>query len=382
MNKPYLFCFLAIFSTALCINNGVGITPPMGFNTWNHFACDIDENLAISTMDKMISLGLSDVGYEYFNLDDCWMASERNAKGELVSDSKRFPSGLKYLSDYAHKNGLKFGAYECMGTETCQGYPGSYGHYAQDAQTFADWGLDYIKMDWCHTSDPELNPRLVYAELRDALNKTGRQIFFSICEWGEDSPYLWGKKTGNSWRTFLDIQCSWVSVEVCVDRLMEISKYAGEGGWNDPDMLEIGNGCLSHDEEVSHFALWSITAAPLIIGCDLNSIPDSSLEILKNTEMIAVNQDKGSVPGDCIYDLYPKQIWTRKLSDGSVAVVILNKNIFSLDFEITWEQIGLSCKTVSKLRDLVEHTTHTNVANGWTENGLKSHAVKMFRAYC
>ncbi|KAJ3452511.1 alpha-galactosidase/alpha-n-acetylgalactosaminidase [Anaeramoeba flamelloides] len=382
MNKLFLFCFLAIFSTALCINNGVAVTPPMAFNTWNHFGCNIDEDLAISTMNKMISLGLSDVGYKYFNLDDCWMAKERTTNGDLTSDPTRFSKGIKYLADYAHTKGLKFGAYECMGTKTCQGYPGSFNHYSQDAQTFADWGLDYIKMDWCYTKQNNLDPRVVYPIFRDALNKTGREIVFSICEWGVDSPYLWGKQTGNSWRTSGDISCKWDRMQYCIEQVIGRSKYAGEGGWNDPDMLEIGNGCLTYNEETSHFALWAIAAAPLLIGCDLNSIPESSLEILKNTEIIAVNQDIGSVPGDCIYKKDEKQIWTRKLSDGSVAVVMWNTNIESQDLEVTWEQIGLSCQTATKVRDLVEHTTYNNVDNGWKEISLDSHSVKMFRVYC
>lgn len=284
---------LAFAGCALALDNGLALTPQMGWNSWNHFGCSINEQLIHDTADTMAALNLPAFGYKYLNLDDCW-AGSRDANGKVQPDPAAFPSGMKALGDYIHSKGLLYGVYSDCGDVTCQGRPGSYGYNTQDAQSYASWTVDYLKFDNCNDTS---EPTLLYPIMRDALNATGRSILFSMCEWGVQDPATWAPVVGNSWRTTGDIRDGWDSVLSNLDQNNRWADFAAPGGWNDPDMLEIGNGGLSQDEEVAHFSLWCLVKSPLLIGCDLTHISPASLATLTNTEAIAVSQDALGVQG-------------------------------------------------------------------------------------
>jgi alpha-galactosidase len=267
---------------------------PLGWNSWNKFGCNIDEKLIRSTIDNLISSGLAAAGYTYVNLDDCWQAS-RAADGTIVPDPKTFPNGIKPLVDYAHSKGLLFGLYSDAGYKTCAGRPGSLGYEKIDARTYAQWQVDYLKYDNCYTDSTK--PEVRYPPMRDALNATGRPIFFSMCEWGVDDPATWAAAVGNSWRTTGDIIDNWHSAMSILDQNNRWAAYAGPGGWNDPDMLEVGNGGMTTAEYRSHFGLWALMKAPLLVGCDVTKMSDDVRAILTNPEVIAVNQDPLGVQG-------------------------------------------------------------------------------------
>jgi len=281
--------FLLTLPVVFALNNGLGITPQMGWNSWNHYGCNINENLIKSTADSLVSTGLAKAGYVYLNLDDCWEASARNSSGQLWGNPNNFPSGMKSLGDYIHSKGLKYGIYSDAGYKTCAGNPASLGYETVDANTFASWGVDYLKYDNCNTDGTP--PEKRYPPMRDALNASGRPIFFSMCEWGVDNPATWAGPVGNSWRTTGDISDSWSSMISKVDINAPLYPYAGPGAWNDPDMLEVGNGGMTTAEYTTHFSLWAIMKAPLLVGCNVQNMSSATLNILTNTEVIAINQD-------------------------------------------------------------------------------------------
>ena len=270
------------------LDNRVARTPPMGWNSWNHFHCDVSEQLIEQEADAIASSGMRDAGYKYVVIDDCWQTA-RDAHGVVVADSTRFPHGIKAVADYVHGKGLKFGIYTDAGTKTCQGRPGTLGHEVQDARTYASWGVDYVKEDWCNAA--HLNAPVQYAKFRDALARTGRPIVFSICEWGSNQPWDWAPRVGNLWRTTDDIDDNWPSMLANLDQNGQHATAARPGAWNDPDMLEVGNGGMTNDEYRAHFSLWAIMAAPLIAGHDVRTMSDSTKAILLNREVIAVDQD-------------------------------------------------------------------------------------------
>ena len=281
---------LLISTPSKALNNGLGLTPPMGWNTWNKYACNINEDIIRSNADKIVELGLSKLGYTYVNVDDCWNQVERHPETHKVQvDTQKFPSGMKALGDYLHSKGLNFGIYNSAGIMTCEGRAGSLGHEAIDVEDFVEWGVDFFKYDNCFNEGIHSTER--YTAMRDALLQASRPIFYSICNWGVDDVWKWGNVTGNSWRTTGDIFNSWSSVKYNFEINQIYAEAAGPGGWNDPDMLEVGNGGLTHAEERSHFALWSIAKAPLILGCDLNTISKESLEIITSEHLIKLNQD-------------------------------------------------------------------------------------------
>jgi alpha-galactosidase len=270
------------------LNNGLGKTPQMGWNSWNKFGCNINEKLIMDTIDTLYESGLIDVGYNYINLDDCWQIS-RDENGVIVPDPERFPNGIKPLVEYAHSKGLKFGLYSDAGTNTCAGRPGSLGYEEIDAQTYSDWGVDYIKYDNCYNEGISSKER--YPKMRDALKKVEHPIFYSMCNWGEEDVATWASDVGNSWRTTGDIIDHWKSMIKIIEDNDKWYKYAGQGGWNDPDMLEVGNGGMTLEEYKTHFSLWAISKAPLLIGCDINTMTKEIYDILTNKEVIAINQD-------------------------------------------------------------------------------------------
>jgi alpha-galactosidase len=298
-------------------------TPPMGWNSWNKYGCNVSENLLMGMADAMVSSGMKDAGYEYVVIDDCWQVS-RDENGEIVVDKERFPHGMKYLADYIHSKGLKFGIYSCAGTLTCQKRPGALGHEYQDARTYARWGVDYLKEDWCNTSSQDAISS--YTNMRDALYAAGRPIVLSICEWGKNKPWEWAEKVGHLWRTTGDISDSWNSMINIFSLQKDLARYAGPGHWNDPDMLEVGNGRMTIEEYKTHFSLWCMLAAPLMAGNDLQNMSNEHKNILINKEIIALDQDSLGRQATCFRDNGDYQIWVKQLKGNEKAVCLLNKS--------------------------------------------------------
>jgi alpha-galactosidase len=265
---------IAAAPPAAALNNGLALTPQMGFNDWNAYGCNVSESLIKSTADKLVSSGLTADGYDYVNIDDCWLQKSRDSSGNLQPDFTKFPDGISGTAAYVHSKGLKLGIYEDAGTATCAGYPGSLGHETADAKQFAAWGVDYLKYDNCNNTGVAAQTR--YTAMRDALAATGRPILFSLCSWGQESVWTWGAGVGNSWRTTGDISASYSRMLSIFHSNVVLAPYAGPGHWNDPDMLEIGNG-MSTTEDQSEFSLWAEMAAPLISGTNLVSASSTTL---------------------------------------------------------------------------------------------------------
>ncbi len=338
----------------------LALTPPMGWNSWNKFACNVSEQLIRETADAMVKSGMKDAGYQYVNIDDCWQVS-RDKEGNIVPDPQRFPSGMKALGDYIHSLGLKFGIYSDAGTHTCDGRPGARGYEFQDARQYAAWGVDYLKLDWCSTSTQD-GPSS-YVLMRQALDATGRPIVLSICEWGTNKPWLWGEKVGgNLWRTTDDIADRFQNGNKkgggmlnVLDLQVGLESYAGPGHWNDPDMLEVGNGGMTNTEYRSHFSLWAVLAAPLIAGNDLRNMTPEIHDILTNKEVIAVNQDPLGREARRIAKDGDLEIWARPLKDGSRAVVLFNRGATTQEISVDWEQLGYPEHLSAAVRDLWQH---------------------------
>jgi alpha-galactosidase len=370
-------------SSAHALENGLARTPPMGWNSWNKYACNISEELIKRQADAMVSSGLRDAGYQYINIDDCWQVS-RDSNGNIVADPVRFPSGIAALADYVHSKGLKLGIYTDIGTATCQGRPGSHGYEVKDARQYAAWGVDYVKVDWCYT--PGYDAPSSYAVMRDALLNAGRPIVFSICNWGEQSPWNWGPSTGNLWRTTGDIQDSWNSFTGILDSNAGHAASAGPGGWNDPDMLIVGlygsNGVggtgMTDTEYQAHFSLWSLMAAPLIMGNDLTNMNTATRNILMNPEVIAVDQDPLGVQGSKVVDNGGLQVWSKKLSGtGTRAVVLFNRTATPASITAHWSDLGLAPGSAS-VRDLWARADRGSFSNSYTTS-VAPHGVVMLK---
>ncbi|GAC1489760.1 MAG: hypothetical protein NVS1B5_14280 [Gemmatimonadaceae bacterium] len=335
------------------LDNGLALTPPMGWNSWNHFGCNVSDSLIRQTADAMAASGMRDAGYRYLVIDDCWQVS-RDRLGTIVADSVRFPHGIKALADYVHSRGLKFGIYTDAGTKTCQGRPGSYGYEDQDALTYAAWGVDYVKEDWCNASG--LDAPTQYAKFRDALAKAGRPIVFSICEWGSNHPWDWAPRAGNLWRTTDDIEDRWTSMLANLDQSGQHSTVEKPGAWNDPDMLEIGNGGMTDDEYRAHLSLWAIVAAPLIAGNDVRAMSPATKAILLNPEVLAVDQDSLGKQGIIVWEPVPElQVWAKPLRDGSKAVALLNRSFKADTITAYFSRAGIRTDS-AKVRDLWSHS--------------------------
>jgi alpha-galactosidase len=346
MRKYFLlfsFLWLVFFNPKAQIRDSLALTPPMGWNSWNKFGCNVDEDMLKEMAEAMVKSGMRDAGYVYLVIDDCWQV-ERDSLGNIQPDPDRFPSGMKALGDYIHSLGLKFGIYSCAGSKTCQGRPGSRGYQFQDARTYASWGVDYLKYDWCYSEGQDA--KAAYKTMNDALNACGRPIVFSICEWGESKPWKWCEGIGNLWRTTADIrdcyQCKfdWGGVGVLdiIDLQAELYSYAGPGHWNDPDMLEIGNGGMTFDEYKTHFSMWAMLAAPLMAGNDLRSMDKQTREILTNQDVIAVNQDKKGEQARRFMDMGDHEIWAKPLANGQVAVCFINRSQQDWNLNYDWQK--------------------------------------------
>jgi alpha-galactosidase len=323
----------------------------MGWNSWNRFGVKIDETLVLETAEAMVASGMRDAGYRYVVIDDGWMAPERDRHGDFVADPDKFPSGIKALADRVHALGLRFGIYTDAGTKTCQDLPASLGYEFRDAQRFAEWGVDYVKVDWCHTEG--MGPRSLYAKWAMALHAAGRPIVLSICEWGRARPWEWAGEIGHLWRTCWDIQPDWSSILTVLDRQAELHPFAGPDHWNDPDMLEVGNGSLTAGESRAHFALWSMLAAPLMAGNDLRAMTDEVREILTAPDIVAVDQDTRGRQGRRIRRDGDIDVWTRPLAhDGASVIAVLNRGTDAREMRIAFEEIGVAPRTDVRIRDL------------------------------
>ena len=348
---------------------GLADTPQMGWNSWNKFMMDINEELIMATADAMVELGLVDAGYVYLNLDDGWHG-ERDELGFVTANPEKFPHGIKALADYVHSKGMKLGIYSDAGSFTCGGCTGSLGHEYQDAITYASWGVDYLKYDWCATNN--VNAKGAYTLMRNALRKAGRPILFSMCEWGTSKPWEWAAEVGHSWRTTGDIGPAFLpspiilneqgrpkwrpqSIIQIIDKNEPLRKYAGPGHWNDPDMLEVGNSLtvdgvffdMTDSEDRAHFTIWCMMAAPLILGCDLTTVTPEALEIMKNKDIIAIDQDPLGVQGlRLIYD-NDLQYWFKPLVNGEWAFCVMNIGDDTANLSLDWSQLEVDDTEVS-----------------------------------
>ncbi len=371
-------------------------TPPMGWNSWNNFGCNVDEKLIRETADSIVSSGMKDAGYKYVVIDDCWHG-ERDANGFIQPNKEHFPSGMKALGDYIHSKGLKFGIYSDVGAKTCAGRPGSRGYEYQDALVYASWGVDYLKYDWCNSEG--LNPVGAYTTMRDALYKTGRPIVFSICEWGDNKPWEWAKPIGHLWRTTGDIvdcwDCeqnhgtwsSWGIMRI-LDKQKGLRIHAKPGQWNDPDMMEVGNSGLTVSESRAHFSMWAMLAAPLIAGNDVRNMTKETREILTNKEVIAVDQDALGIQGFPAISEDGLEVWAKPLSNDEWAICFLNRSDRTKTINFDWKNHFIkddfaqrqfdAKKMTYKIRDL-----WTKKNSGDTNSVLKtqvaSHDVVMLR---
>jgi alpha-galactosidase len=347
------FAMLAFLSLAIGAQGraqapSIAATPPMGWNSWNHFADKIDDATVRAQADAMVSSGMRDAGYVYINIDDTWQG-ERDAQGVIHANSK-FPD-MKALADYVHAKGLKLGIYSSPGPKTCAGFAGSYGHEEQDAQTYAGWGIDYLKYDLCsfdeimkRAGSPEVAHKLMlgaYTKMHQALLKTGRPIVFSLCQYGADAVWRWGASVGgNSWRTTGDISDKYSSMTQIGFEQAGLAKFAGPGHWNDPDMLEVGNGGMNLEEYRTHMSLWALLAAPLLAGNDLSTMKPETIALLTNKEVIAIDQDPLGKQADRVYAEGTEEIWARPLADGSKAVGIFNRFDWPQTIEISFGRLG------------------------------------------
>ena len=357
-------------------DNGLAKTPPMGWNSWNKFHGRVDDASVRGIADAMASNGMKDAGYVYVNIDDTW-EGERDAQGNITSN-KKFPD-MKALADYVHGKGLKLGIYSSPGPNTCAGYEGSFGHEAQDAKTWAAWGIDYLKYDWCGARNiysPE-EEHAVYQKMGDALHAAGRPIVFSLCQYGWQDVWKWGPEVGgNLWRTTGDIRDAWDSMTNIGFKQDELSPYAKPGHWNDPDMLEIGNGGMSDTEYQTHMSLWSILAAPLLAGNDLRSMSPSIMAILTNRDVIAVDQDTAGKQGKRVWKSGEQEIWVRELASGSYAVAAFNRGGDTAQMTVKWADLGI--KAPRSARDLWAHKD-VALAGGELTVPVPSHGVAMWR---
>ncbi|MGZ3958074.1 MAG: glycoside hydrolase family 27 protein [Flavisolibacter sp.] len=361
-------------------------TPPMGWTSWNTFEINISEQLVKDMADVMVSSGMRDAGYVYLVLDDGWMAMERDPKtGDLVADPKKFPHGLKPVIDYVHAKGLKFGLYNCAGTKTCAGYPGTRGYEYQDARFYASLGTDYLKFDWCNTGG--INAKEAYTTMSKALRTAGRPMIFSLCEWGSNHPWNWAEPLGQLWRTTEDISNQFDGMKSMggwqangilriVDLQDSLRKFAGPNHWNDPDMLEVGNG-LTPAENRTHFSLWAMLAAPLMAGNDLRKMTSETREVLTNREVIAVNQDELGVEGWKYLEKDSLQTWFRPLGKEDWAVAFVNRSAIPQTLVWDWQKNVIS-DTLSK-RELNANRVPYKVRDLWLKKDM-GQAKKPLRA--
>jgi len=373
---------------------GLAMTPPMGWNSWNTFETNIDEKLVKETADIMVASGMAAAGYTYIVLDDGWMAKQRDMDGNLVADPIKFPSGMKALIDYVHAKGLKFGLYNCAGINTCAGYPGTRGYEYQDARFYANLNIDYLKYDWCNTEG--ITAKEAYTTMSNALKTAGKPIVFSLCEWGDNKPWEWAKPVGNLWRISGDIypcfDCEFKHVEgnwsswgfmKILEMRKDIRKFSGPDHWNDFDMLEVGDG-MTNTEDKAHFTMWAMMASPLIAGNDFRKMSKETLAILTNKELIAVNQDKLGIQGFKYSAEDGLEVWVKPLSDNNWAITFVNRSDVTKKINFDWKKHNIKDvdfnlevnfnATVYKIKNLWENKAIGNTKKTFVSN-LASHDV-------
>jgi alpha-galactosidase len=375
-----ILLFLLTSTVAFGQKPDIAKTPPMGWNSWNKFQCNVSEKLIKEIADSMVSTGMKDAGYEFIVIDDCWQI-KRDEQGNIVADPERFPSGIKALANYIHAKGLKFGLYSDAGTGTCQNRPGSHTFEEKDARQYAAWGVDYLKYDWCNTKG--LDQKVQYTKMSKALQASGRDIVFSMCEWGSSNPWYWAKDVGHLWRTTGDIQDCWdckrdwggMGWTLILDQQEGLEKYAGPGHWNDPDMLEVGNGGMNDTDCRSHFSFWCLLAAPLMAGNDIRNMSAATKEILTNKEATAVNQDELGIQGSKKLDEGNFEVWVKPLKRGDYGVILFNRGNQKIDVDVKLSTIGITGKY--KARNLWEKSD-TGLIDGF-KGAIDKHEVLFYR---
>lgn len=376
MSATLLLVCMLVPVAVLAYDNGLGRTPQMGWNSWNHYHCSVNETVLKATADAFIAHDLPKFGYKYVNVDDCW-AGSRSSAGYIQPDPTSF-SDFQGMIDYIHSKGLLFGLYSDSGNKTCAGRPGSLSYETQDAQTYAKWKVDYLKYDNCNSDG--IPPEKRYPVMQEALNITGRPIFYSLCEWGVDNPATWAPEVGNSWRTTKDIQDDWGAMIDRADLNDKWWSYAGPYGWNDPDMLEVGNGGMTTTEYETHFSLWCLMKAPLLIGCDINSMSSDTLRILTNSDAIAINQDPLGVQGHKNFSNGTSEVWAGPLSHPTpgVAAILLNRGLNSTSITAQWRDIGLDPAAKAQVYDIWQHKSLGSMTGSVTAT-VPSHGVAFYR---
>lgn len=388
--------------------NGLNLVPQMGWNSWNKFGCHINETIIVETAQKIKDLGLLDYGYNYIVMDDCYALKERGPDGKITADPEKFPNGIKHLSDRIHEMGFKFGMYSSAGRYTCAGYPGSLDHEEIDADTFVnDFGIDYLKYDNCYNEGRSGTPEISYNRYKvmsDALNKTGKPVFYSLCQWGEDQVWNWGGQIANSWRVTGDIydnfdryddrcpcetfyceglQGYYCSVNNIIEKTIPLGQKANTiSGWNDMDSLEVGNGGMTYDEYVSHFTIWSILKSPLVLGNDVANMSDEDFSIVTNKDIIAINQDEESTPAVRVWKIDEVSLFKMSLSNNSQVITLYNAGTQNVtDWEITFDEIWFDDKKLANLtydaREL--WTNETAVLSTSFNASVKPHGVKIWK---
>ena len=365
---------------AFALDNGLARTPPMGFNDWNAFGCGVSEQLIKDTADLFVSSGLKAAGYQYVNIDDCWMTRSRDPQTDrLVPDAAKFPDGIAGTADYVHGKGLKLGIYSDAGTNTCAGYPGSLGHEVLDAQTFADWGVDYLKYDNCYNQSDGSQADYIrrYTAMRDALAETGRPIVFSVCEWGSSQPWTWAAEVGNLWRTTGDISDNWTSLRSIIAQNAPLFPYAGPGHWNDPDMLEVGNGHMTATEYRTHMSMWAMMAAPLIIGTDLRKASAETLAILTNSDIVGIDQDRSGVQATVVSNSNGLMVLDKPLADGQRAIALYNSTDALTTVSVAATATGLHRAPAYRLQDA--WTGAVTQARSTIEAAVPAHGTVVYK---
>ncbi len=368
----------------------LALTPPMGWNSWNPFGGNVNEEVIRHTADAMVSSGLKDLGFSYIVIDDIWQGGRDSVTGMLYPDRERFPSGIKALADYVHGRGLKFGIYSDAGNLTCGGRPGSFGYEEQDAKLFAGWGVDYLKYDYCHCPDyASLNNDYKmaiarYKAMGDALRAAGRPVVFSICEWGPRSPWLWGRETGGQlWRTSYDVADIWdkprnetspIGILTSIDVMTNLGRFAGPGGWNDPDMLVVGlknsgfikGGGCTDTEYRTQMSMWCMFSAPLMLGCDLRDMSPETMAIIMNRDLIALDQDSLGKQAFRVISRDGIDAWQKPLTGGRYAIAFLNRNSTGIKVKASCSDLELDEKTDWKIYDVWKHENVTGIKDGFS----------------
>lgn len=382
------------YQSVVALNTGVARLPVLGYNTWNAYQCNIDEDLIVTTAKLMKSLGLQDVGYTHVNIDDCYAEKNRSADGFIQPDSVRFKNGFNWLTDQLHSMGFKAGIYSDSGWFTCAGYPGSFQNEARDAKTFQDWGFDYLKFDNCNIPFDDILKENTFGKyqrmagaIADLAKSSGKPpMIFSLCEWGWSQVWIWGKQIGQSWRTTGDIAPNWDSLANIINFNSFITTATDFYGRNDLDMLQLGNGGLTYDEAKSHFTAWALMKSPLLIGTNLSAITPDILGILKNTEILAINQDPvegtsispfrwGINPDWTSNSTFPAQYWSGPSQNGTVVMLLntLNESA-SMTFNLAespWVRAGRQYS----VRDLWTHTDNGTAVRNFTAENVPPHGV-------